>query len=779
MDELTAKNIYDAYKAGRMTADEAAEYKKDVNGGSIPLPAGATLGDAAPAAPATQESNVLNPGIAAAYKSGQMTPQETADLEADISSGKWVMPANEEPGLAAKAADIVTGDLRRTDTTDSLPDWGAMPEMNSFSVASAVSALGTFLTSPEETVQVIQSNFPGTQMRQDDKGNFIMTSSIDGKEYAIKPGFQPSDIPRAAAGLMSFTPAGKAGSLVGAAGAAAGTQLAIEGTQAAAGGSFDAEQVPIAAGLGVAGAGLGKVASAAMNKAPVPTAPALQTPTELAASATTASGGGMGSERAARVLATQSAPDPKVVEAAERLGVSEYLQPDHVSTNQAYRELAQAVKSMPGSHARAQEMSGLDELARKADDVILELGGSLDLSNLDRGVKTRIKEVQSGLYDEAEKMYGDLREAIKPNTPAPATNTVEWIKNRAAELGGEEYLSPLEAKVLRSMSTDTAPTYARLDDLRKNLTVARIKKEGVFKDADSGMIKKLEKLLLTDQKVVADEAGVAELFDTARKTVAVRKGVEDDMTALFGRDLEGSLLNSLKTSVVSLSKGDVSKFTKLLKAVPEDMREEVAASGLNTAFGKSARDGKLNFTSYAKWYESLLANKQAHTALMSNLPPASRKRLSDLYRVSNGVRKATKERITTGRIQAVRDDLKGADNLIANIYSIAKRSAAGASAEAITTPLGIPGAGLAAGIASAMVKGRPDVIKATDALIASPEFISMAASGDKKAAEQLMKTGPWKKFYNAVGGVREIPEPAQWLLKSSQAARQTNEDEQQ
>jgi hypothetical protein len=59
-----------------------------------------------------------------------------------------------------------------------------------------------------------------------------------------------------------------------------------------------------------------------------------------------------GQTRAMQVLAGETAPDPKVVAAAKRLGIDEFLQPDHVTTNQVYRELAQAVKSIPGSQAR-------------------------------------------------------------------------------------------------------------------------------------------------------------------------------------------------------------------------------------------------------------------------------------------------------------------------------------------------------------------------------------------------------------------------------------------
>ena len=90
------------------------------------------------------------------------------------------------------------------------------------------------------------------------------------------------------------------------------------------------------------------------------------TTTELAQTARMATGGGMGAGRAIEVLATQAAPDPKVLEAARRLKIEGYLQPDHLTSNQAYRELAQAVKSIPGSQARAAELTGLETVGKQA-----------------------------------------------------------------------------------------------------------------------------------------------------------------------------------------------------------------------------------------------------------------------------------------------------------------------------------------------------------------------------------------------------------------------------
>lgn len=819
------------------------------------------------------------------------------------SNGQQLYAPPEKPlGFVESVGEAITGDKRKTSTTTGLPDWAGMPELNSLSLASAKTGVGTLLSSPKETASIIKANFPQAQIRQDEKGNYVIKSSIDGQEYAIKPGFQVSDIPRALGALVAFTPAGRAATLPGMAAAAAGTQAVIEGSQAATGGEFNPAEVLIA---GATGAAVPAVASAvravkapamaaldralgktaAVEPPPIvspssgaPVTPVVNTPpvapmpaADLAQTAKTAASGGMGAKSATEQLASQAMPDPKTIEAAQRLGIVDYLQPDHVSTNQAYRELAQAVKSVPGSTTRASEIEGLNAVGKRADDLINELGGSQDFSTLNANIKSRLQGTQQELDKTAEQLYATIRKTIPAKTEAPATNVLDFINQRADELGGVANLTPAEKQILAKLSpkplveikaanlppakhdfqtvyrTENAnpaykgkanfgdgkyfskdietagemqldphrtartnwtpeqggvesyiippgtklktiniekmkaipsgeelkkqalsegydgleiltgknlnfggdqvvlfktaspvvnkitgeklainsgvrqPTYALLDDVRRDLGSAG-KMTGPFKDADVGLAKKLYGLLSQDQEAIAKANGATELFDAARSAVKIRKGVEDDLVALFGKTLDNSIVGNLAGAVKSLPSGDSTKLVKLLKLIPDDMRQEVMATGLNTAFGKQFQNGSLNFNTYAKWYEGLLQNKQAHAAVMSNLPPQARKQLSDLYRVSKGVNMATRERITTGRIQAVQQELLGTDSLIENLYNVAKRSTVGLAAEAITTPLGAPGAGLAAGVTSALMRNKPNAMKAVDALISSPEF---------------------------------------------------------
>lgn len=841
-------NIYNAYKGGQMNPEQKAAFEADVNGGKLMLPKGASLQTAAPPAPSGGVESIL-----AAYKDGRMNDEQRQAFERDVNSGALTLPNGqtlpkiETPGVMAQAADMVTGNLRKTAETDALPDWAGMPEMNQLSLAGAKAGIGTLMSSPDETAKIIQANFPGVQTRQDEKGNFLLRSSVDGKEYAIKPGFQPSDIPRALGTAAAFTPAGAARSISGMALASGATQGVIEATQAATGGSFDPKEVGIAAVAGGAvplaaratgaafnagKAGLAKIrgvpepipapAAAAREAAAVapavpeqaaipPVASAAAKPLaadELAQTARKAAEGGIGSSRAAKILAGETAPDAATVNAAKRLGIEEHLQPDHVTTNQAYRELAQAVKSIPGSETRAAEMQGLEKVGARAEKLIDDIGGTADLSTVSATVKKEMQSTQKALEEKADELYTRIRKEIPQNAPAPAENVLSFISKRADDLGGKENLSPMEKKLLARLSPKLStkleqavadpeqaglllgararpvqqkvevvkqPTYTLLDDARKDVGAAA-RMSGPFKDADTGLAKKLYELITEDQSRVVGSHGATELFNTARAAVATRKALEDDLVSLFGKALDGSIVGDLSGAVRSVSQGDTARLVRLLKAVPDNQRQMVMASGLSSAFRSAGTKGPISFTQYAKWYEGLLRNKQAYTAVMSNLPGPARKQLSDLYRVSQGISAASRERITTGRIQAFTEQFKGADNLVDRIYAVARKSAVGATAG--TAAGAVFGPGVGAAVASALTGGaKTQAIKAADALLASPEFAQMVKAGGKETvkAKRLANSAPFKRFAAAVGKDSDLSNRERWILQVIQGQNNTQD----
>lgn len=163
-------------------------------------------------------------------------------------------------GIVRDVGEAITGSERATATTEGLPDWVEMPEMQQlFSIPAFKAALGTaFGGGPQEIAQIVQSNFPGTEVFQDEKGNYILRSPSTGQRYAIKPGFQLSDVPRALSILL--TGAGGRGAGIAQTALREGAlQAGIETTQAATGGTFNPEDIATAAVIGGGGQKLAEV----------------------------------------------------------------------------------------------------------------------------------------------------------------------------------------------------------------------------------------------------------------------------------------------------------------------------------------------------------------------------------------------------------------------------------------------------------------------------------------------------------------------------------------
>lgn len=219
-------------------------------------------------------------------------------LTGAVSAEELAKPADSFfGGIARDVGEAITGSERATPTTEALPDWVEMPELQQLlSVPSFKTALGTaFGGGPQEIAQIVQSNFPETKVFQDEKGNYILQSPSTGKQYAIKPGFQLSDVPRAISIILAG--AGGRGATVGQTALREGlVQTGIEATQAGVGGMFNPEDVAAAAVIGAGGKKLeevlppvvqgvrdlrrGGVGPAGGGMAPAPTAP-IETPPSL------------------------------------------------------------------------------------------------------------------------------------------------------------------------------------------------------------------------------------------------------------------------------------------------------------------------------------------------------------------------------------------------------------------------------------------------------------------------------------------------------------------
>lgn len=764
------------------------------------------------------------------------------DKVSDQSLSDLVTGKNPEPGFFAGIVESVTGTQRATPETQALPEWTSMPELNQMSVASFKTALGTLVSNPNETVQILQANFPGVQVRQDAKGNFLLRSSVDGKEYAIPPGFSMGDVPRALGGLLSFTPAGRARTVAGAGLAGAGTQAVIEGTQAGTGGTFDTKEVALA---GVTGAGgqlaaqqLPKVVqavkqvvkpkpapapAAAPAAAPAPqpvvqaadqavpppagtvppaapevppvapaAAPAAQTTTEafeeVGDLVRRASGKGIGSQSARDRLAELAAVNPEAKAAADRLGLE--LPFDVFSDNPQIRAAVGLTRSAAGSEAEAAWRTTVSKAVDKADDVIKQFDatfveGAVAPGVVSQKVRDSLTKTRTELSNQAGAIYKRVDEAVPKQSIVTMPRLRETLDTIITEVG-EGGLSAQEKKLLK-MIQDGDVTYGRLMREKNLIGQAVAGKESPYGNMEAGALKRLYAALADDQLGAVGEIGGEALRQELRGAnllYAKERALGKRIINAFGEDVEGSIASKMRLAITSAAKGDSADFMKLMKLVPEDLRKETVATALAsvTRSGRGAERGAFGFSEFADLYPKLRANAPIYKQVVDALGPEAHKTMRDLYEVSKRITEARANVLTTGKAnQALVESMK-AEGLVSKVME-------STTGKVVTTGVAAMGGGPIAaaattGVMSALSSGKKDAVEAAGKLFASDEFqklaIEAATKGDasKEAIKRLSMSQSFMNFAKAANLPRDPGKLEQWIVNALQTERQFDQENQ-
>ncbi|AOJ10334.1 lytic transglycosylase domain-containing protein [Burkholderia mayonis] len=840
---MAPQQAVDAFNTGRMSPEDAQQFQQDVNSGALALPHGAVL------TPQQPETVGRVAGVAArGFLQGAATSWQNA-VQTAANPTKVPLPIaviNQVMQSAPQVADQIFGThLASNVTPQQAVEQSGLPraqnareqivQQGAEGAGGMAVPLGALSTIPKMIAAGAAGGTVGEAVHQA-TGNHMLGVAANLLTTALSPvvasrvmAALARELPQAGAAAAEGG-AAEANQAASKQAAAASQEAAVEQAQmgaqtTAAGADINAAKVAEAASpeavaasaenqtAAQAGTQAAAPTEGAINPAASPLASAAQdfmSTDELAAQTRKATGiagapFGIGKRNAQQTLAAQMAPDPERLAAAERLGIADNLQPDHLTTNQAAIELMQAIKSMPGSVARSEEMQGLQQIGQRAQQLVDDLGGTRDLSELSGQVKGELMNTQQQLDQKAEALYQGLNADINPKMPVEAPNVLGFIQKRADELTSPRNLSGIEKMIQAKLTPREQPivingqrvqgaqigikppmqqpTYALLDDVRREIG-AGLKNQGDFKNADTGMLKKLYALISDDQRGALASSGVPDAlkrFDLARSTVQMRKSVEDDMTSLFGKQLGDSLVGKLGTAMAAAAKGDETKLVGMLKSVPPSMRQNVMSSGLAYAFGKATKNGELNFKTFADWYDGLKKNSAAHNVVMANLPPEARQQLIDLATVSRGIANATRENITTGRIMAAREALNArADGLIGNIYNVARRAAVGrlgiaasAGAASIAGPIG---AGLMHAVFSTFSKGKVDVMKAADELVVSPQLRAWTKAGaipSPEAVNALANSPQFRRWFDLARSLTATNDQAsrvRWILGTLNAA---------
>ncbi|WP_272659101.1 hypothetical protein [Providencia sp. PROV113] len=483
-------------------------------------------------------------------------------------------------------------------------------------------------------------------------------------------------------------------------------------------------------------------------------------------------------EETLRKLAVQKNPDlansleglnvnvrPEVRQSADRLGLTDDLLPSHLSGNQQYQAVEQAIKSRAGSALKVQEDAAILRLSEQAGRLIDDVANVPDALSLNQRVINQFDNRMNALERRSDQLYQRVDNAIPPQSRVVANNTAQALERKADELGGWENLDTIEKNVFKAVNPtdDGVLTYANLNKQRRLVGQALYKNRGPYKDADEGALKYLYRQLSEDQRVALGNAGVRRDFEVAQRLVQMRKNMEDQMVGLRGKNLTGDVANRGSQSVSSLAKGNSKQFIELMENLPtRQMRQEVAAASIRDMLSTGKRGADFNPAGFADWYQNLRTSGNLRV-LARHMPREFMSGLHDTYVVADAIRRAKSFEITTGKLKEFTDrfDAVTAKHELAAKYARQIGTMAGTK----FGPLGaVAGGALGEKIAARARKlGGAGSSEAADKLISSPEFQmavrnnrpSVGSAKGKPSSNQFdevtLRSSPaWREFYNTL-----------------------------
>ena len=565
------------------------------------------------------QTQQVAPAAPAPAPAPMATAPAAAPAAAPMSPEQWAA-SQPKMGFFEGLAEQVTGRARATPETQTLPEWTSMPELNQMSVASFKTALGTLLSNPKETVQILQANFPGVQIRQDAKGNYLMRSSIDQKEYAIPPGFTMGDIPRAAGGIAAFTPAGRAATIPGAIITSAGTQALIEATQAGTGGTFDTKEVVVAGATGPAGQilqraappvvqavkkGVQRVTGRAPAPAPAPGAPGAPMGTAMAPKAppiTTAPEAPPTAPEAQPMAAAM----PEVPPAAPEIPVAPAAPAAPVVAEVAEEEIGKLVKQASGtgfgSAGARDRLADLAQVNVAAKDAADRLGIQLPADVFSDNPQVR---AAAGL----------TRSAAGSEAEAAWRNTVTQAVDKA-----DDVIKQFDATFVEGAVAPGVVSQKIKDSLTKTRSDLNAQAKTVYDDIDA-VVPKTSMVDLPKLKATLDavKAEVGEKgMSAAERNLA--KMIEDG-NITYGRlkrekSLIGKAINKMESPYGSMAEADLKRLyaaladdqlTNVGNIGGEELRQQLRAA--NLLYAKERALGNRIVNAFGQDIEGSVANK--------------------------------------------------------------------------------------------------------------------------------------------------------------------------
>lgn len=348
-------------------------------------------------------------------------------------------------------------------------------------------------------------------------------------------------------------------------------------------------------------------------------------------------------------------PDIEKIKAFEDLEL-DYL-PQYVSENPTAAAIAENLKDIPGSIMARKEKDIVEQLGKRADDIIIQGGGTIEKGELASRYINESNNIIENLAQETNKLYDKVAKKIPPKTPATTEKITELLNNRIDELGGEKYLGAKERSLLKALDPETNPTYGRLDMMRRQIGEQLGGIDTPFRNVDRKTLGDLYDAMTSDQETSILRHGDQQLLETyltGKYMTAQRKGIEKQLQNVLGKKLTGDITKKMGSAVKQLATGDYRTFDNLLNEIPtelgQDMRRELVTSALNDAFTSGARSkGPISIGGFGSYWKKLNRNPKAMAKLKKELGPDTWKRVETLAKVNDALKSTMELSVKTGR----------------------------------------------------------------------------------------------------------------------------------
>lgn len=620
-------------------------------------------------------------------------------------------------------------------------------------MATAVSALGPFTFNAEEYSSILKSVEPRLQITRGPEGGvYVKHPDVDQTFVINKPGLSKNDFVQIGAALLQSVPAGRAGTVLGRAAAEATMQAAIEAAQAKMGGRFNVSEPLLGAGFSTLADAPGLVTrgmtgqQAAREAERQGVSEAAPTIREIATTATT-----QPTEMAAETLQTVVRPDPGIQRSVTELGLEQVTPARILSGNPQYRQVEEALSKIPGTAMANSEKQFIEELSARTGQFIEEFGGSRSVISVDANLKTQIINDINDLRSRSDAIYNTLSESINPRTKIRNVSILRGdLLRRARDLGGITNLSQPEQRVLRELRTAVRGkglTYARLDELRKEIGASLQNSQGPFADAATFQLSRLYDGLtaLQDAALRDIDPSLASQWELAKSLISQRKALEESTTAIAGKELTKDIIPQLSRSLVRLSSGSAGDFNRIINAIPEYLREEAIVTAMGAVFTGGGRTAtELVPGSYAAWWKKVTRDAGARRLLFKNLPEGAPRFLNNLAKIADSYATSRAAVPPTGITQGIIKSMEQFNFDRGFIHRIVGMSPIGGE-----TLSGIFKKGLTA----------PDTVEAATDLMASAPFRRIvnrrfAGESTDRAEEAFSKTKTYLDWLNTIPAVQ-------------------------